>query len=86
VSFRIAPVTEYEALDMIHDVKGSMILKGFRNMKALDISALVKTIIQVSGIMVSEGNIKEIDLNPVFVYPKGIIAVDARIVLHQLTQ
>jgi acyl-CoA synthetase (NDP forming) len=71
---------------MINDVKGSMILKGFRNMKALDIPALAQTIIQVSDIMVSEGKIEEIDLNPVFVYPKGIIAVDARIVLNQLPQ
>lgn len=84
VSFRIAPVAEYEASDMIQDVKGAIILKGFRNMKALDISALVQTIIQVSDIMISEGKIEEIDLNPVFVYPKGIIAVDARIILNQL--
>jgi len=83
VSFRIAPVEEYEALDMIHTIKGFKILKGFRNMEAVDISALAQTIIQVSNIMVSVEEIKEIDLNPVLVYQKGIKAVDARIILCQ---
>ena len=81
VAFRIAPVEEYEALDMIHDIKGFKILKGFRNMEAMDISALAQTIIQVSNIMVSIEEIKEIDLNPVLIYPKGIKTVDARIIL-----
>lgn len=84
VSFRIAPVEEYEALDMIHDIKGVKVLKGFRNREAADISALAHTIIQVSDIMVSVEEIKEIDLNPVLVYPEGLKAVDARIILSQL--
>ncbi len=84
VSFRIAPIEEYEALDMIHEIKGAGILKGFRNREAADISALAQTIVQVSGIMVAREEIKEIDLNPVLVYPKGLKAVDARIILNQL--
>lgn len=84
VSFRIAPVEAYEALDMIHDIKGVKVLKGFRGREAADISALVQTIVQVSDIMVSVEEIKEIDLNPVLVYPKGVKAVDARIILCQL--
>ncbi|MFN3533418.1 MAG: acetate--CoA ligase family protein [Candidatus Brocadia sp.] len=84
VSFRIAPVEEYEALDMIHEIKGVKVLKGFRGMEAADISALVQTIVQVSDIMVSVEEIKEIDLNPVLVYSKGVKAVDARIILCQL--
>ncbi|MCR4321528.1 MAG: acetate--CoA ligase family protein [Candidatus Brocadiaceae bacterium] len=84
VSFRIAPLEEYEALDMIHEIKGSKILKGFRNTEALDITSLAQTIIKVSNIMVSIEEIKEIDLNPVLVYPKGVKAVDARIILSRL--
>ncbi|TVL99985.1 MAG: acetyl-CoA synthetase [Candidatus Brocadia sp. WS118] len=84
VSFRIAPVEEYEALDMIHQIQGAEVLKGFRNREAADISALAQTIVQVSDIMVAIAEIKEIDLNPVLVYPKGLKAVDARIVLNQL--
>lgn len=84
VSFRIAPLEEYEALDMIHEIKGSKILKGFRNTEALDITSLAQTIIKVSNIMVSLEEIKEIDLNPVLVYPKGVKVVDARIILSRL--
>ena len=84
VSFRIAPVEKYEALDMIHEIKGAKVLKGFRNVEASDISALAQTIVQVSDIMVSIEEIKEIDLNPILVYPKGLKAVDARIILCQL--
>ncbi|MEP9410837.1 MAG: acetate--CoA ligase family protein [Candidatus Brocadia sp.] len=84
VSFRIAPVEEYEALDMIHDIKGVKVLKGLRGREAADISSLAQTIVQVSDIMISVEEIKEIDLNPVLVYPKGVKAVDARIILCQL--
>lgn len=83
VSFRIAPVEEYEARDMIRQIKGAEVLKGFRNRKAADISALVQTIVQVSDIMVTIEEVKEIDLNPILVYPIGLKAVDARIILNQ---
>ncbi|MBI2470480.1 MAG: acetate--CoA ligase family protein [Planctomycetes bacterium] len=84
VSFRIAPLEECEALDMIHEIKGSKVLKGFRNTEPLDITALAQTILKVSNIMVSLEEIKEIDLNPMLVYPKGVKAVDARIILNRL--
>ena len=69
---------------MIHEIKGSKILKGFRNTEALDITSLAQIILKVSNIMVSLEEIKEIDLNPVLVYPKGVKAVDARIILSRL--
>ncbi|MEK6558870.1 MAG: acetate--CoA ligase family protein [Planctomycetota bacterium] len=47
-------------------------------------ATLAQTILKVSNIMVSIEEIKEIDLNPVLVYPKGIKAVDARIILSRL--
>ncbi|MBI5306789.1 MAG: acetate--CoA ligase family protein [Planctomycetes bacterium] len=72
VSFRISPLEEYEALEMIGEVKGFAILKGFRNSKPVDISALAQTILKVSEMMTSLLEIKEIDLNPILVYPKGV--------------
>ncbi len=86
VSFRIAPLEEYEALEMIGEVKGSAILKGFRNSEPLDISALAQTILKVSDMMISLSEIKEVDLNPVLVYPKGIKAVDVRIILNRVQE
>ncbi|GIL19343.1 acetate--CoA ligase family protein [Candidatus Jettenia sp. AMX1] len=84
VSFRIAPVEEREALDMIYDVKGARVLRGFRGTEPLDILALTQTILQISRIMTSLEEVREIDLNPVLVYQKGIKTVDARIVLDQV--
>lgn len=83
VSFRIAPVEEYEALDMIREVKGARLLSGFRNAAPLDISEICHIIIRVSDIMVALKEIKEIDLNPILIYPKGTKTVDARIVLSK---
>lgn len=83
VSFRIAPVEEYEALDMIQCLKGVRILKGFRNREAADITVLAQAIVKVSNIMVTVEEIREIDLNPILVYPKGAKAVDARVILCQ---
>src|SRR3989337_4581963 len=82
-SFRIAPVDEFEAIDMINEIKGAKILKGFRGAEAVDIAALAQAIVHISDIMVSINEIKEIDLNPVLVYSKGIKAVDVRIILSE---
>lgn len=86
ISFRISPLEEYEALEMIGEVKGSAILKGFRNSKALDVSSLAQTILKVSEMMISSLEIKEIDLNPILVYPKGIVAVDVRVILNRVQE
>ncbi|HJW86203.1 MAG TPA: acetate--CoA ligase family protein [Candidatus Brocadiaceae bacterium] len=86
ISFRISPLEEYEALEMIGEVKGSAILKGFRNSNALDISALAQTILKVSEMMISLLEIKEIDLNPILVYSKGVTAVDVRVILNRVQE
>ena len=86
ISFRISPLEECEALEMIGEVKGSAILKGFRNSTALDISALAQTILKVSEMMMSLLEIKEIDLNPILVYPKGVKAVDVRVILNRVQE
>ena len=81
VVFRIAPVTETEALDMIKEIKGYSVLSGYRGAKVLDIQQLTKTIVSISGLISSVDEIKEVELNPLFVYKKGVIAVDARVII-----
>ena len=81
VAFRIAPVTETEALEMMKEIKGYPILSGYRGMKELDISQIAKTIVTISELISNVDEIKEVELNPLFVYEKGTIAVDARIIL-----
>ncbi|HZQ35249.1 MAG TPA: acetate--CoA ligase family protein [Dehalococcoidia bacterium] len=81
VSFRIVPVSERDADQMIHEIKGFPVLEGVRGQQAADLPALRRLISQVSGFVERHPEIDELDLNPVFAYPDGALAVDARIVL-----
>ena len=81
VAFRIAPVTETEALEMMKEIKGYPILSGYRGMKELDISQIAKTIVTISELISNVDEINEVELNPLFVYEKSVVAVDARIIL-----
>ncbi len=83
VSFRIVPLTEKDAVQMIGDIKGKPILDGVRGQPAADIAALSKTIVKVSELVQQHPEIRELDLNPVFAYPDGALAVDARIVVSE---
>lgn len=80
-AFRIAPVTETEALEMMKEIKGYPILSGYRGMKELDISQIAKTIVTISELISNVDEIKEVELNPLFVYEKSVVAVDARIII-----
>jgi len=82
VTFRVAPVTEDEAHEMIMEVKAYPLLKGYRNMPPADIEAIVKIILNTSRLVMEHQEIKELDLNPIMVYEKGAKTVDARIVLE----
>ncbi len=81
VSFRIVPITEEDAGDMIREIKGYPILEGYRGQKPASIPALEELIVKVSEFVDKNPQIEELDLNPVFAYPDGAVAVDARIIL-----
>jgi acyl-CoA synthetase (NDP forming) len=83
VSFRIAPITEYDAKEMIHEIKGFPVLDGYRGKPKADIDAIVDTLLKISDLVVKNEEIYEMDLNPVFIYEKGLMCVDARIILKQ---
>jgi len=83
VSFRIAPITEYDANEMIHEIKGFPILDGYRGKPKADIKAIVDTLLKISELVIEHEEINEMDLNPVFIYDKGLICVDARIILKK---
>jgi acetyl-CoA synthetase (ADP-forming) len=83
VSFRVAPITKYDAKEMIHEIKGYPILTGIRGQEARDIKALTKILLQVSKLVVDYPVINQLDLNPIFSYAKGAKCVDARIILEE---
>jgi acetyl-CoA synthetase (ADP-forming) len=82
VTFRIAPITEDEAREMITEVRGYPLLKGYRNTPPVDIEAIIKILLNTSRLVMEHEEIKEVDLNPIMVYEKGAKTVDARIILE----
>ncbi|MCX6001541.1 MAG: acetate--CoA ligase family protein [Chloroflexi bacterium] len=82
VSFRIVPMTKRDAGEMITEIKGFPILKGYRGQDPADVPYLEDLIVKVSDFVDKNPEIKELDLNPVFAYKSGALAVDARIILE----
>jgi acyl-CoA synthetase (NDP forming) len=82
VSFRIVPLEKEDAREMIREIKGYPMLEGFRGGEPVDISILEEMLLQVSRFVDDHPEIKELDLNPIFAYKDGAVAVDARIILE----
>ncbi|HEY1934092.1 MAG TPA: acetate--CoA ligase family protein [Acetobacteraceae bacterium] len=85
VALRRCPITRAEAREMIGEVKGARLLRGFRGRPAADVEALEDTLVRVSWLAVHmEGELVELDINPVMVLPvgRGVKAVDALVVLR----
>jgi len=81
VSFRILPIEYGDAEEMINEIKGSKILKGVRGEGPKDIKAIGNLLLKISQLALENSEISEIDLNPVFVFEKGLQVIDARIIL-----
>jgi acyl-CoA synthetase (NDP forming) len=77
VSFGLAPLTREESLRIVKAVKGYRLLEGYRGRPPADIGALADIIVSVSKLMAT-GNLEEIDLNPVALYPDGAMVLDAK--------
>lgn len=83
VSFRLVPLSTKDAGQMIDEIKGKPVLQGVRGQPPADLDALKSTIVKVSELVEQHPEIRELDLNPVFAYPDGALAVDARIVVSE---
>jgi acyl-CoA synthetase (NDP forming) len=82
VSFRIVPLERQDAHEMICEIKGYPLLQGYRGGEPVDISILEEILLKVSRFVESHPEIKEVDLNPIFAYKDGAVAVDARVILE----
>ncbi|TAK73993.1 MAG: acetyl-CoA synthetase, partial [Dehalococcoidia bacterium] len=70
-----------DASQMVREIRGLPILQGARGAQPADLPALESLIVKVSQFVAAHPEVAELDLNPVFAYPNGALAVDARIVL-----
>jgi len=81
VSFRLVPITPRDARQMIQEIKGRPLLEGYRGQEPADVEALEKLLLRLSDFIEKHPEIAELDLNPIFAYKDGAVAVDARIIL-----
>ena len=81
VAFRIIPIEKRDAHQMIREIKGFPLLEGYRGQPPADLEALENLLLLVSSFVEQHPEVSELDLNPVFAYADGAMAVDARIVL-----
>ena len=87
VAFRICPITEMDAREMLEELKGYALLLGARGTGAANLDAIVDVLLRVAGedglLMRGEGELAEIDINPLIVSSAAAVAVDARFILQE---
>jgi acyl-CoA synthetase (NDP forming) len=84
VAFRIAPLTDRDAREMMHEVRSYPLLEGYRGAAPADVHALHEALLRMSQLSEDLPRIAEMDLNPVRVLApgRGVVAIDARIRLE----
>jgi acyl-CoA synthetase (NDP forming) len=86
VAFRIHPLTDVDAAEMVRAIRGFPMLEGYRNMPVGDVAAVEEALLRVSAMLTALPEISEMDLNPVKVLPPGhgVVVVDARMRVEPL--
>lgn len=82
VAFRLLPVNQKQALDMLISVKASKLFQGYRGKPGGDMNCVAQMVVRLSDLIARHPAIVELDLNPVLVYPDCARVADARIVLQ----
>jgi acetyl coenzyme A synthetase (ADP forming)-like protein len=77
--FRMCPLTETDAEDIVNEMKGRVLLHGYRGAPPVDEAAFRTTLLRVSQLVDACPEIQEMDINPVLVLSKGAVAVDVRV-------
>jgi acetate---CoA ligase (ADP-forming) len=78
VVFRVHPVTDVDAREMVHSIRGYRLLEGVRGETSVDLVALEEMIQRVSQLVGEQEAIAEMDINPLVAFPDRVVAVDAR--------
>jgi acyl-CoA synthetase (NDP forming) len=81
VAFRLVPISEQDANEMIREIKGFPLLTGARGRRARDVAAIVRSLLTLSDLAESRPEMEALDLNPVILYEQGCVVVDAKVFL-----
>jgi acyl-CoA synthetase (NDP forming) len=81
VRFRITPLTDHDAAELVREIKGYRLLQGYRGHPAADVPAIEEVLLRLSHLVEEIPEISELDLNPIIALPpgQGCKIVDARI-------
>ena len=82
VSLRLVPLTPRDAREMVREIKSLPLLQGYRNYPACSLESIEQALLNLSSFLEQHEEVRELDLNPVFCYADGLVAVDARVVLE----
>jgi acyl-CoA synthetase (NDP forming) len=83
VAFRVVPLEPRDARQMVREIQGWPLLEGYRGQDPADVIAIEEILLNLSAFIEQHPEISELDLNPVIVYSKGAVAVDARVLLAE---
>jgi len=87
VSFRLCPIEEIDAREMIGEIRAAAVLKGARGRPPVSEDAIVQALLSLGGanglFLTHAALIREIDINPLIVSSTGAVAADARIILAE---
>jgi len=82
VVFRLVPLTQKDVFEMVADLKGQALIKGFRGSKPVDMESLADWLIKLGWIALAYEKIQEIDVNPLLIIDGEPVAVDAAIIFR----
>ena len=82
VIFRMTPIDDAQALEMIRGIRGARVLAGMRGAPPVDHSALAAAVRRIAQLGADFPQILELDVNPLLAMAHGAIAVDARVLLR----
>ncbi len=78
-TFRLHPLTDVDAADMLESLKGIVLLRGYRGQPPVDERAAVDVLLRISTLVECCPSIRELDINPLKVLPRGAVALDVRV-------
>lgn len=85
VAFRLCPIDEADAREMLDELRGALLLDGVRGRAAVSRDAIVDALLKIGGadglLLAFQDDVVELDVNPLIVSENGAVAVDARIIL-----
>jgi acetyl-CoA synthetase (ADP-forming) len=81
VVFRLPPLNQNDVIDMVSELKGKALLRGYRGSKPVHMESLADWLIKLGKLAMTFDRVKEIDVNPLLIIHGEPVAVDATIVL-----